>query len=236
MAYIERTRKRRWLWGLVFTGLLAIVLFGDVWLSKLVFYRLCAIEGGAEVQRVVDGVESILLDQGRNSGCESTCMWLLGTHGYRSIEVSVNQPASEFLTSTSGTYRFYLAERDRKDCAEYERWLEGNESFRGSIERRFGIPTSMCIASLRVKEPASTYVYRSAWQYGYVSALRIDKVESTVTERGSGNVIAKSVGFSRLRASGWLGRMFSGVDSGNESCDLPNGTLPLKTLKSIERK
>jgi hypothetical protein len=230
MTERKQVSKRRWIWRLGFVGLLAVVLFGDVWVSKLVFHSLCSREGGEEIRSVVEGVEAIQVDYGTNVGCGARCKELLGIHRYRFVEMRVNASGTEFMTSAPGIYRFYLTERGQKECAAYDRAYETNPSYRAMMERNFDIPSSMCIASVPAKEFASNYLYESKRDYGYVKSLGIDKLEATITERSTGKVLAKRTAFSRT--NGWLASV-SGLDPGNQACHFPSGPLVVNALRPI---
>jgi hypothetical protein len=231
MAEVKHSSTRPWIWHFSWIGLLVVALFGEVWVSKFVFHRLCATEGGEEILQVIDRVEGVLVDYGKNSGCDVRCRELLGTYKYRFVEMRVDAPNKQSLTSVPGNYRFYLTQRHRKECAAYDLAFEGNESFRSMTEKRFDIPHSMCIASIHFLQPTSEYVYRSAWENGYIKVLGISKLESTITERRTGKMLGRKTVFSRRNGHGWLMRL-SGLPDTSEMChDFPGGSLLVKALK-----
>lgn len=217
-------RRKNRIWVAV---AVAVVLFGDILISKLTFYSLCMVDGGQKIHRVAPDVEGLITNEG--FGCGGYCKSLLGESKYRYIEVEVSSPRVENLSPVAGKYKFYLATRGAPECANYEATLKENPYYEKSNEKSYKILGSQCIASVRVPEFAGRYEYESRWDYGYIKVLGISRIIETVTDRSTGEVMATSTGFSRL--NGWI-LLLSGLDQGgNDTCHMIDGSIVSKTLK-----
>ena len=183
-------------------GLLLMVLFGDILVSKAVFYSVCLKQSTQLVSGTQSGVEGFLLTGRREIGCAALCNELLGKKNYKFVEVQVTVPRPEALASAPGLHRFYLAKAGDPLCASYQRLVDKSPSLPASYEKRWGIPGSMCIAGTAVDAPKSTYQYQHAYEVRYVDSLGITRIVETLSNRQSGYVLATSTWFAR--ANGWI--------------------------------
>jgi len=222
----SRWRKRIWV-----VAAIAIVLFGDALVSKLVFYSLCSAEGGHKIHRVAENIDSILLD--RNTiGCDGHCMELLGKNRYPLVEVHVDSPHAEAMVPSRGNYKFYLANRGASECTDYEQALRKNPYLEKANYERYGIAKSQCVASVRVNEFSSRYAYVPTRQDDYLKLLRISRIEKKITDRSTSEVLATSTAFARV-PGGWLAGL-SGFDPGNDSCHTFDSSIIDKVLKPAQ--
>jgi len=202
---------------LILATLLAAVLFADVLVSKAVFYSACLIQGGQEIYRTESPVDGILMAGDGGIGCASICKELLGTKKYRFVEVDVRIPESFSLATARGLHRYHLAAAGSAECAPYDRLIAKSPILRSSNEERFGVPASTCIVGVAVSESQARYQYVTTYyERVYADFLGIWKGTETLSERASGNTIAKSTRF--YRNNGWTKQLTLMIGFPAERC------------------
>lgn len=172
----------------------------SIW-GAVQFRYLCAAEGGFKIVRTAQAAGFFDADQ--HSGCEGTCAEALTKRGFQFVEMDVITPL--WLTKSKGLQRFYLADAGSPNCSEFDRYLARHN---GYFYANITIPKLKCVAGDSIASVTAQYDLAIAQDGGVAfGPTKIDRVESYVRDRGTGEVLAAAASFRSW--GGWLSKPLS---------------------------
>lgn len=195
ISRITQSQKAGIITAIVF---LLVPTWDSIW-GAVQFKNLCANEGGFKIVKTARAPGFYDADQ--QYGCEVTCVEALSKRGFRFIEMDVKKPL--WLTKTQGLHRFYLADAGVPACAEFDRYVSIKKDYISE-----NVPKGKCIGSEVISSVSASYDVAIAKDSESVSGpTKIEKVESYIRDRGTGEILAAATSFRSW--GGWLTKSLS---------------------------
>jgi hypothetical protein len=190
------------------SALLTLFLFTaplwDIAPGYIYFKMLCATSAGVHMYAKPDMNKNILIDNVwlSNYGCSSYCIKALYEEKLDSIEVEVSKPALEYLTDESAFYKFYLAQKDDKNCELFYSYLKNNGDKYKKITGIVGENYANCIASEKITSPTANYSAKDEYISQYTVYPNISSHVTRIADVKTNRTIAESISY--IYRGGWL--------------------------------
>lgn len=180
------------------TSLVAFLLiptWDTIW-GTIQFNSLCKTEGGFNIVKTARATG--FLDADEHHGCEGSCAEALTKLGFRFVEMDVTTPL--WLTNNRGLHRFYIADSGSPFCVEFDKYVTKNN---GHFYANVTLPKSRCVAGELITSVSAQYDVAIAKDEGVLPGpVKIERVESYVRDRRTGELLAKGTSFRSW--GGWL--------------------------------